>query len=244
MRLRRLAAILIILMCIPMFAASAQQSTCTIDLSDVVADLLRAQAVASGGDAEAGLAQIADVRAALAEISTTCAEAGVDVGVVLDNQFVALNNAFIVNYPSGWVEGNFSPNAEAGAIFLGSTPAAAQALNTSIPQLASGEQALVVAVGSANTFGVGDDNPSLEAILQLFAERTLADFETTGELGMSSLEDRSVGRMEFGGEAFEAVLVGIRLGDRDLYAIVVAVAAPGELDSVRRLADAVALSVR
>ena len=244
MRFHKLVAIVAILICIPTFAASAQQTTCTIDLSSVVAELLQAQATASGGDAEASLVQIAEVRAALAAITTACAEAGVDAGVVLDNRFVAPNNSFTVDYPSGWVEGNFSTNAEAGAILLGSTPTAAQALNTSIPQLSPGEQALVVAVGSANTFGVGGENPSLEAILQQFAERSLADFETTGELEMSSLEDRSVGRMEFGGEAFESVLVGIRLGDRDLYAIVVAVAAPGELDLVRRLADAVALSVR
>ena len=244
MRVHRVAAIVFILMCVPMFAAHAQQSTCTIDLSSVVTELLRAQAAASGGDTGAGLTQIAGVRAALGEITAACAAAGVEAGVVLDNRFTAPNASFSVNYPSGWVEGNFSPNSDAGAIFLGNTPTAAQALNTSIPQLSAGEQALAVAVGSATTFGVGDDNPSLEAVLQRFAERTLADFETTGELEMSSFEDRSIGRMEFGGEAFQSILVGIRLGDRDLYAIVVAVAAPGELDSVRRLADAVALSVR
>jgi hypothetical protein len=244
MQAKRLFAIFALITLPFMFSVSAQAAICTIDLSSIVAELLQAQATASGGDAEASLAQIAEVRAALAAITTACAEAGVDVGVVLDNRFVAPNNSFTVDYPSGWVEGNFSTNAKAGAILLGSTPTAAQALNTSIPQLASGEQALVVAVGSANTFGVGGENPSLEAILQQFAERSLADFETTGELEMSSLEDRSVGRMEFGGESFESVLVGIRLGDRDLYAIVVAVAARGELDSVRRLADAVALSVR
>lgn len=244
MHVRKLTATLVIVTLPFVFSASAQDATCPIDLSGVVTELVQAQASASSGDTEAGLAQIAGVRVALAEITAACAQAGVEAGVLLDNRFVAPNSSFSVNYPSGWTEGSFSSNAEAGAIFLGSTTTAAQALNTSIPQLASGEQALVVAVGSANTFGVGGENPSLEAILQQFAERTLADFNTTGELEMLSLEDRSVGRMEFSGEAFESVLVGIRLGDRDLYAIVVAVSAPGELDSVRRLADAVALSVR
>lgn len=239
--MRRLIAVVIVVTCIPIFAASAQD--CAIDLSDVVAELLQAQAAASGGDTEAGLTQIAEVRAALAEITDACAEAGIEAGVLLDNRFVAPNNAFIVYYPSGWVEGIFSPNAEAGAIYLGSTPLAAQALNTSVPQIAAGEQALVVAVGSANTFGVRE-TPSIEAILQQFGERMLADFETTAELEMSSLADRAVGRVEFSSETFDAVMVGIQLEGRDLYAIVVGVAAPGELDTVRHLADAVALSVR
>jgi hypothetical protein len=239
MRLRSFAVVLMIF--IPAFGASAQD--CTIDLSGVVAELLQAQAAASGGDNEAGLTQIANVRTSLAAITAACAEVGIEAGVVLENQFVAPNNSFSVNYPSGWVEGNFSTNADAGAIFLGSTPLAAQALNTSIPQLAYGDQGLVVAVGSAGTFDVAE-NPSIEAILRLFAERMLADFETTADLEMFSLEDRSVGRMEFSSETFEAVLVGIQLEESDLYAIVVAVAAPGELDAVRRLADAVAISVR
>lgn len=241
--MRKFAVILILWICVPAFTVSAQEATCDIELSGIVSELLQAQAAASRGDTEAGLAQITEVRAALEAITTACTEAGVEVGIVLDNRFVAPNNVFRVSYPLGWVEGAFSPNREAGAIFLGSTNTAAQALNTSVPQLVTGEQALVVAVGSAATFGVVED-PSPEAITQSFAESRLTDFGTISEAEVSSLEDRPVARIDFSGEAFEAVLVGIQLGERDLYALVVAITPPGELDAVRRLADAVALSVR
>jgi hypothetical protein len=242
-QVKKFLAIVTLLTFPSVVATHAQEVACDIDLSGVVTQLVQAQAAASGGDTDAGLEQMAGVRAALAEITAACTEAGIEAGVALDNRFVAPNGTFSVNYPAGWVEGTFSPNPSGGAVFLGNSQTAAEALNTTIPQVLSGEQALAVAVGTADLLGVAGENPSLEAVLRGFAERSLTQFTTTSELEMSSLDDRAVGRMEFGGETFEAVLVGIRLEDSDLYALVVAVAASGELDAVRPVADAVALSV-
>jgi hypothetical protein len=243
-QLRKLITVITILTLASVFTARAQEAGCDIDLSSIVTQLVQAQATASGGDTEAGLAQIGEVRAALAEITSGCAEAGVTPGVLLDNRFVAPNGTFTVDYPSGWVEGNFSPNPRGGAIFLGNSETAADALNAPTPQLRTGEKALVVAVGTPDLLGGEEENPSLEVLLQGFAARNLSQFAITGELEMTSLEDRTIGRMEFGGETFAAVTVGIQLEDSDLYAIVVGVTAPDELDALRPLVDAVALSVR
>jgi hypothetical protein len=243
MQLRKVVVVLAITFC-GALNASAQEATCDIELSGIVTQLVQAQAAASSGDTASGLAQIADVRAALAAITANCSEAGIEAGVLLDNRFVAPNGMFSVSYPSGWVAGTFTPNPRGGAIFLGNSEAAVAALNANIPQLRAGDQALAVAVGTATLLGVDIENPSLEAVLLGFAERSLTLFNTTSELQMSSLRDQPVGRMEFGGDTFESVLVGIQLSDSDLYALVVAVTAPGELDALRRTADAVALSVR
>jgi hypothetical protein len=243
MWVRKTIGVWLILTLSCVFITGAQGQSCEIDLSDAAAQLMRAQAAAAGGDADAGLAQIAEVRAALATITTGCAETGIEAGVLLENQLIVPNGSFAFDYPSGWVTGTFSPSPGGGGMFVGSSTPAVQALNTNVPQMQSGQQALVVAVGTPELLGADDETSSLETVLTSFASRALVQYELVGELELSTMGDETIGRMAFSGETFEAVLVGRQIDD-DLYAIVVGVSAPGELDALRPTADAVALSVR
>jgi hypothetical protein len=226
------------------FPAAAQQEACEIDLTDFVVGLMQAQTAAASGDTESALAQIAQTRAALAGLIESCGAAGVEAGVLLENEFVAPNGSFVVNYPSNWVEGAFSPNPNGGGVFFGSSPTAATALNTTIPELQPGEQALAVAVGTPALLGDDSEAASLEDVLRAFTEGSLAQFEIISELEISSSDDRQIGRAQFRGESFEALLVGVQLPDSELIAVVVGVTAAGELDALRPIVEAVALSVR
>lgn len=223
--------------------ASAQNTGCAIDVSDVTLQLLRAQTLASSGDNAAGLAQIAEARAALAQITSVCADAGVVAGVLLDAQFDAPEGTFSVSYPAGWVVGNFSATPSGGGLYLGNSEMAAAALNTAVPQLQPGDQALVIAVGTADMFGSTNANPQLGDVLRAFTSASLAQFQAAEEPEFTTLENRPVGRVTFSSATFEAELVGLQL-DGNLYAFVVGASAPGELDALRPVIDAVALSVR
>ena len=242
MRLR--LSIVLTVWLLGMFAVSAQAQECDIDLTNAVLQLLQAQTLSSGGDPDGGLAQIAEARAVLAEIVESCREAGLEAGVLLDNEFIAPNGTFVVNYPTDWVEGVFSPNPAGGGVFFGSSPTAASALNSTIPELQPGEQALAIAVGSPALLGEASDDATLADVLRAFTEGSLAQFETVSELELSTFESRQIGRAQFRGDAFEALLVGVELPDSELVAIVVGVSAVGELDALRPVVEAVALSAR
>lgn len=226
------------------YPAAAQEEACELDLTNAVVALLQAQTSAAAGDTDGALEQIARTRAALAEYVESCAAAGIKASVLLENEFVAPNGSFVVSYPAGWVEGAFSPNPGGGGVFLGSSPSAATALNSAVPQLQSGEQALAVAVGTPALLGEASETASLEEVLRAFTEGSLAQFEIISELEITASDDGSIGRAQFRGDSFQALLVGVQVPGSELIAIVVGVTAPGELDALRPVVEAVALSVR
>lgn len=242
MRLRLTIVLTVCLLGISVVRAQAQD--CEIDVTDSVLRLLEAQSAAANGDTTTALEQIAQTRAALAELVEGCNAAGIEAGVLLDNEFVAPNGTFAVNYPSSWVAGAFSPNPNGGGIFFGSSPTAAAALNSADPRLQPGEQALAVAVGSPAMLGSASQGAAFEDVVRAFAEGSMAQFEVVSELEITTVDDRQIGRAQYRGESFDALLVGIQLPDSDLYAAVVGVSAPGELDPLRPIIEAVALSLR
>lgn len=232
---------LLLLLAVP---AAAQAQACTIDLTDSVIQLLQAQALAASGDTGGGLAQIAEARAGLAALVSNCGAEGIEPGVLLDNEFGAPNGSFIVNYPLDWIEGGFSPNASGGGVFFGSSAAAAAALNSAVPQAEPGEQALAVAVATPALLGVTSQNPTLAEVVNTFAGISMAQFEVVSGLETAIRNDRPIARAQYRGESFEALLVGVQLPDSEHYAVVVGISAPGELEALRPIIDAVALSAR
>ncbi len=219
------------------------QTVCEVDLADTAAQVLRAQSAFSSGDGAGGVTQLAEVRAALDAVIATCAEAGVEPAVLLEQNFVAQNGVFRLKYPAGWIEGNFIQEIDGGLLFLGTSVEATSAMNSSIPILIPGDQTLAVIVATAESLDAPATSDALQ-VLQVYAQGVTDAYGVTPEY--TSEEDDGVltGRATFGNDNFSAAAASRALGNNGLFVVVIGLSAPGEIDALLPILDAVMDSVQ
>lgn len=225
------------------FPAAAQEENCTIELSQVEALFAQAQAAVSDGDLETALEYVTQMREALESIEHRCAASAIR----LTESFEAPDGAFSLSYPEGWQFGEYdSSDGQGGMVFFGSSQEALEALDNSEPMPGAGEQLLAVLVGPSamlnDTRAVAP--ATLEDVMTSAVEMVKEEYSAVGATEYFSLNDRRAGAFEFNADAFEAVMIVVEYRRGELYAIAIGIAAPGELDRLRPVVEAVAATVR
>jgi hypothetical protein len=237
---------LLILMALVIIAAlpAAAQEGCVSDLSPVAAQVVRAQALASSGDAQGSVAAMREARAALAAIQNACAEAGVTPVVLLESEFVSPGGAFTFNYPLEWVTGATQrPNPDTLVQPLGNSARAAEQALQGEPLLVPGEQAAFVAGGNLQTFNMQPDSTPADVLRGIVA--ALPDNFSAGEVTETTFNNLPAATVRYSGPGFDGYLV-VRIvsAELGLVAEVAGFTLPGELDALIPVIDAMARSVR
>ena len=226
------------------FPAAGQEAGCTIAFSEIEAWLAQAQAAVTSGDDEAALEYVARMREALESIEQSCAASAVQ----LTELFEAPDGAFSLSYPEGWQFGEYdSSDDQGGMVFFGSSEEALEALDNSEPVVGAGDQLLAVFFGPASILGYsGSENvpATLEDVVTSAVEMVKEEYSGIGETEYFSLNDRRAVRFEVSADTFEAVMTVVEYRAGEQYGIIMGLSAPGELDLLRPIVEAVAETVR
>ena len=209
-----------------------QPQTCTIDLSAVQDLLTQAQ----GQAGTAALALVVEAREGLLKIEQDCASAGV---ILLDQSYSAPDASFSVSYPHGWSVGTYTPSETGGVLFLGNSAFADRLLQLQEPQIAPGEQAIQLLVGTPEATRQGDP---LENVISDFESLINALYQDVSTTEYYTLDDRRAARLSFRGGGFDGVVVGIEVGD-GRFAVARGIAAAGGLSSITATARSIVASV-
>lgn len=246
MRRLLLLCLLLTVVALPAAAqdASTRTSVCRVDLSDIATDLIRAQGLAAAGDLGLALTLITEAEAALAAIERRCDLPQIIPDVALGGNYASLDAAFAVEYPETWTVGRYVPGANGGGVFLGSTPAAAAAMEDTNPSLASGEQGMLVNLGSAVALtGGANVGNELGTVLAYYQTLLGIQYGTGIQFELIDLNGRAAGRTIFSGETFDGALVIVELAP-DRFVVVAGAARGGEGAGILELTQAVAATVR
>mgnify|MGYP000367033756 CR=1 FL=1 len=268
LRKRLFPVIALILIAFPLIGytriLAQQDDPCRFNLSQLVAGLVEAQAAASSGEPAGALPVLRAAAEALTILADRC-EASLSgamatdpgavtvtevtpeatVAISVPGVFVASNGAFTINYPPEWIASDFLPlPPNNGAVTIGSTAESLTAINTQSPVMTTGQQGLQIIVGT------GDDLTNFElnqATLEEMLGYFIGTFERTyPEIGTPetvTVADRTVGRLTFGGESFDAVLYLVELEPMTRFAVIAGIGAKGERDALIPIVEAAVSSL-
>jgi hypothetical protein len=227
---------------IPVHAQETED--CGFDLVEVETLLEESQAAYDSGDTETALTLLSDAQTILRSIQINC-------GVVnLTETLTIQSGRFTLKHPEGWtVEFEEASNStEPGIAFMASSADALERLQNSTPDIRSGEQAVGVLflAPEAATF-LFDQETDFEnsalGVAQAFVESIDEEY-TLGTPETLSINDRRAAVVDFSGSTFEAVLYVVEYEREAVYAVVIALAAPGEGDGIQKLALEMTKSIR
>ncbi len=229
--MKRFGMVILLLLGAALPAVAQDAPLCAVDVSAVQVLLTDAAAA----EPEAAVALVAQARDALLAIEQSCADAGV---YVLDQQFSTPEGTFTVSYPHGWSVGTVTPSATGGVVFFGSTSDPDGLLQVAEPVISGGEQVVQLLVGVPGA----DEADPLAAVLKDFEDLIHVMYTEVSTTEYYTLEERSAARISFRSSGFDGIVVALDLGD-GRFAVVRGVAAPGRLEAIRGVAEAIALSV-
>lgn len=221
--------LLVLLAALP--AAAQDEPTCAVDVS-AAQDLLTQAAAA---EPEAALTLLAQARDAILAIEQSCAQAGI---ILLDQTFTAPENTFTVSYPHGWSVGTVTPSPTGGVVFFASTSDPDSLLQIAEPTLTGGTQAIHLLVGVRSA----GETDALAAVLADFEELIRSMYTEVSTVEYYTLEGRNAARLSFRSAGFDGVIVAVDAGE-GRFAVARGIAAPGKLEAVRAVAEAMVLSV-
>ena len=241
--MRKLSLLLLVLLIAGavVLPASAQNSLCDVDLSEVSALLTRAQAASAGGDPGAALALVNRADALLAALENRCDLPEVTVSAELGDLYTAAGG-FTLNLPPGWVV-DAETAAASGGLLIGSTAEAARAMAEAEPTLAGGQAGMLIAYGSPAAISGGSLRAGdLEAVTRYFQIALGSTYLLEGSPSYFQMDGRSAAKLGFSGAGFEgqALIVEPTPGQ---FAIVAAAAPRGELNALIPTLQAVAASI-
>jgi len=225
-------------------AAQDAPTSCVADLSPAAAQLLTAQALASSGDTAGSVAQLREVRAALAAIQAACAEAGVTPILLLDGSFAVANSPYTFNYPLNWSMGTAQrPSADTLVQPMGNNArAAGQALQAD-PSLAPGDQGAFVAIGTLNSFGMAADSSPAQLLAGISAG--LPEGYVAETISETTINGLPAATLRYSGPTVDGYLVArIVSPELGVVAQVAGVTPTGELDALTPVIDAIARTIR
>lgn len=233
--MRKLLVVLaVMLLAIPVMA---QEEACDIDLSEVETLLSEAQEAVDAGDTSAALDLIGEMQAALETITDGC--------ITLGQTFEAPDDSFSFSYPDDWVFGEYdSEGSDLAIVFVGSSANAIEEAGGNEPSLRSGEQLVGLFFGTLSTFTGGEAPETLESVIESMIGDIKDEYPNISSVEYFTNNDHRAGRFEFSGDTFAAsfTVIEYRAGER--YMMVIGIAAPDEMDTLRPIVDAIALSIR
>lgn len=241
--MRKLSLVLLALLVISaaIAPASAQNSLCTVDLSEASSLLTRAQAAAFSGDPAAALALINRADALLAALENRCDLPEMTADAALGDAYTAAGG-FTLNLPPGWAV-DAETAAASGGLLIGSTTEAARAMADAEPILAPGQSGMLIAYGSPAAISGGTlRGGGLEAVTRFFQIALGGTYLLGGEPTYFLLNGRPAAQLGFSGAGFEgqALIVEPSSGQ---FAVIAAAAPRGELNALTPTLQAVAASI-
>lgn len=241
--MRKLSVLLLVLLAVGVVVApaSAQNSLCNVDLSEVSALLTRAQAASATGDQAAALALVNRADALLATLENRCDLPAVTTTAELGDLYTAAGG-FTLNIPQGWAADADTASAS-GGLLIGSSTEAARAMADAEPTLSPGQAGMLIAYGTPSAISGGNlRTGNLEAVTRFFQIALGSTYLLEGDPAYFLLNGRSAAQLGFSGTGFEgqALIVEPTSGQ---FAVVAAAAPRGELNALIPTLQAVAASI-
>lgn len=259
--MRRLMTLVLFLLPLTVVIAQDEPPPCDIDLSDVAASLIQAQAEASGGDSDAALATLDDVLAQIVAIQAACdgqTDAAPEPSADIEPE--ATPDAEPVELPSGPRETYVSPMGqfsfehpadwvlieEGLTVFAGSSQQAASAMTAPDGVVPSGDVGAAVVIGTAPDIAPNTPVGSSPEVIAS-AYQTTFNFDlgyTVSQTGAVSINGQTGSAFNFAAPGFDGVVIVFDLGAADALALVLAVAPVNNMAVADDLARDIAESVR
>jgi hypothetical protein len=240
--MRRLLLLLVLigLLVVAIAPASAQNSLCRVDLSEVSALLTRAQAASAGGDPASALALVNRADALLAAIENRCDLPEVTVTAAAGDAYTA--NGFTLNLPPGWaVDADTAANS--GGLLIGTSTEAARAMSAAEPALPPGQAGMLIVHGSPSAITNGAlQSGDLEAVTRYFQIALGSAYLLEGDPNYFMLNGRASAQLGFSGAGFEGTVILTETAP-GRFAVVAASAPRGELTALAPVAQSVAASI-
>lgn len=232
-----------ILLCLLVVAwplhAQTDNAPCEIDLSEVVALMVRAQAQASAGNTSNALRLLDDVQARLNRISAGCSEASAQVRptppsdedapsqstITGDTQtYTAPQNRFSVTFPATWTF-----TGDAASLLAGTNQDVINALTLVDAQLARGERGVAVVVGTPDELAPNvTRSADIDAIIAAYQVTFVNDLGLSiGGAEQINIGDREGRGFRYTTAGYSGLLITAPLED-DLFLLVLAIAPPGD----------------
>jgi hypothetical protein len=167
--------------------------------------------------------------------------------IAVPGVFVAEGGAFTVNYPETWVTSDYLAISDSeGALTLADSEDTLSAISSvQSPVLAAGQQGLQVIIGTPDNLTNFELNQaSLDQMLAYFVGTFERTYPELGEATTVVIGDRTVGRLEFGGDAFDAVLYLVELEAQSRFAVIAGIGAKGERDALIPIVESAVLTLR
>lgn len=240
------------------FTAHAQESDCEVDVQPVVGLLIEAQSLGAQGNQEDALAKITEAQAALEAIKTTCS--GEATPVELTQTFTSPDEYFTVDYPTGWVIGEYDDmiggDGQGGNVFFASTAAVFDNIDKQPEEWVfnNGDVYAYVGVGSAH--GVLSDalgnspepvssTATLEALVDAFRSGLVEQDESfvVGEPEFLSLNDRKAAFFSLGYPTFSGLVTLTEL-EKGRFGVLLTIGKIDEAEQTAGYAQAIAGSLR
>ncbi len=259
---------LLILIALPLMIqqrAIAQESDpCDLDLSQLVAALVEAQAVIATDQPELALpvvraaAEALTIYADRCEASLAGAEATPEPAPEVTPEatrametisgpgtFVSPNGVFTFRYPQEWLINDFIAIASsAGQVTIGSTQEAIDALNSQLPALASGHQGIQVFGGAPEILTGGEiTDGTIENMIAYFVGTFERQYPEIGAPEFMEFNGHPAASLTFGAPTFDSVIYVLSMDDNQRFVILGGVSAKGELDALIPIIAEIAASV-
>lgn len=232
---KRVIVLLVLLLAVAI-PTTAQESNCDIDLEKAITLLFQAQREADGGNAFGAVQTIDDVQADLLALIETCS----GMMFPLPKSYIAPDQSIAFNYPEGWTLRSLDP----GIYLIASTPDLVNFFeeDETIP---TGEQMLFVGVLPVDEMGYDLQEITFETVAREMQEDLRESDQRVGSAQPIEINGRQAKRFQFGSSGFSGFVdIVDYLGDEEQAVVVImALAAPGETESVEFILDAFGTSL-
>jgi len=228
------------------FPLAAQDTPCAPDLAPVRELLDQAEAQIAGGDNDAAVANLNSAREQLQTLIAACTP------VNLSQSLVTHGGQLALNYPEGWdyevVNESDDPGDPTNVQFANDS-AVFERAGGSIPELIAGDQLVFMIAGEPDAIvDELDAAPSPQAILKAIQQTIKESNEEEeiqfDEIEQSSIHDRRAATLNMRYSSFEARVFALELEREDFFVVLLAVSAPGELDTIVSIAEDMAASLQ
>lgn len=205
----------------PAGAVHAQEAGCPVDLSDIAAILVRAQAEAASGGVERALTLLQQADELLAEAETICASAAQHGGIALTEDYLAAS--FALNYPLGWTLGDNYNTTSGGGVIMANRRPVLDGFRSGVPILETGDRYVQVSIGTASEVsGNPFASEDLAENVQFIRNRLAEQFEITAEAEYYTLAGTDSARFSIANQQFEGVTLVLQIRP-DRFALVLGV---------------------
>lgn len=235
--------------------AAAQADTpapppCTPDLS-AVRDLLdQVDAATSAGTTAETVALLTAARDQLDTLLDACTPRPV---VNLAEQVAIRDGQVTLNYPANWLRRVDLDSADGLTPtyiqFASSVAVFDSAGSSPVPVLTAGQQLIVLIAGAPAAIVSGSSlAPSAPSLLASYRDTVGASADAAGfrfgEITTLTIGDRDAAQMDFNDATFEARVYAVELEAEQMYVILLALSAPGELANLTPTVEAMAASLQ